>query len=98
MNQNRTIEEVLQSNETICPICGETFIIDLDHRYICKSCLEKRDPKNIKAMLQALEDLGWGEHLIDSRWKDEIINLIQVHFNNTMSMIDIYALLEAVLI
>lgn len=98
MNQNKTTEEAPQSKEITCPICGKTFITDLNHRYVCNLCLEKRNNKNIRAMLQALEDLGWGEHLIDSRWKNEIINLIQVHFNNTMPMIDIYALLEVVLI
>jgi hypothetical protein len=47
-------------------------------------------------MIKALDRLGWSE-LIDSRWKDKVINHMQVFFDNQMPMIDIYKLLEIVL-
>ena len=81
----------------VCPVCGETFITDVKHRQACKPCLEKSNPKNIQNMLQALERLGWSD-LIDDRWKDKVITHMQVFFDNKMPMIDIYELLEIVLL
>ena len=80
----------------VCPICGETFITDVEHRQACKPCLEKSNPQNVRDMLQALEELGWSE-IIDARWKDKVITLMQDFFDNKMPMIDIYKLLEIVL-
>jgi hypothetical protein len=80
----------------VCPICGETFITDVEHRQACKPCLEKSNPKNVQAMIKALDRLGWSD-IIDSRWKDKVINHMQVFFDNQMPMIDIYKLLEIVL-
>jgi hypothetical protein len=80
----------------VCPICGETFITDVEHRQACKPCLEKSNPKNVRAMAQALERLGWSD-IIDARWKDKVITHMQVFFDNKMPMIDIYKLLEIVL-
>ena len=80
----------------VCPICGNTFISDKEHQYACKSCLTKFNPKHIKAMLEALERLGWSE-LIDGRWKNKVIQQIQMYFDGHMPMIDVYKLLEIVL-
>ena len=80
----------------VCPLCGNTFISDQKHQYACSSCLLKSNPKNIKAMLEALERLGWSE-LIDGRWKDKVIQHMQVYFDGHMPMVDIYRLLEIVL-
>jgi hypothetical protein len=80
----------------VCPICGETFITDVEHRQACKPCLEKSNPKNVRAMAQALERLGWSD-IIDARWKDKVITHMQVFFDNKMPIIDIYKLLEIVL-
>ena len=80
----------------VCPICNETFTTNIEHRQACESCLEKSNPKNVQAMAQALERLGWSD-IIDARWKDKVITHMQVFFDNKMPMIDIYKLLEIVL-
>jgi ribosomal protein S27AE len=80
----------------VCPICGNTFISDKEHQYACKSCLTTSNPKHIKAMLEALERLGWSE-LIDGRWKDKVIQQIQMYFDGHIPMVDVYKLLEIVL-
>lgn len=81
----------------VCPLCGNTFMSGQEHQYACKFCLSKSNPQNIKVMLEALERLGWSE-LIDGRWKDKVIQHMQVFFDNKMPMIDIYKLLEIVLL
>ena len=80
----------------ICPICGNTFETNVEHRQACKVCLEKSNPKTVSQMLQTLEILGWSD-LIDSRWKDKVIELMQVKKKRKVPMIDIYKLLEIVL-
>ena len=56
----------------------------------------QKDFHSLRYMAKALDRLGWSE-LIDSRWKDKVINHMQVFFDNQMPMIDIYKLLEIVL-
>jgi len=80
----------------ICPICGNTFVTNVEHRQACKACLEKSNPKTVSQMLQTLEILGWSD-LIDSRWKDKVIEHMQVFYDRKVPMIDIYKLLEIVL-
>lgn len=80
----------------ICPICGNTFETDVEHRQACKVCLEKSNPKTVSNMLKVLEVLGWSD-LIDSRWKDKVIEHLQVYYDRKVPMIDIYKTLEIVL-
>ncbi len=80
----------------VCPLCGETFLTDIQHRQACKPCLEKSNPKNVQIMANALERLGWSD-IIDARWKDKVIQHMQIFFDNQMPMVDIYKLLEIVL-
>lgn len=80
----------------VCPLCGETFLTDIQHRQACKPCLEKSNPKNVQTMAKALERLGWSD-IIDARWKDKVIQHMQIFFDNQMPMVDIYKLLEIVL-
>lgn len=80
----------------ICPICGNTFETDVQHRQACKVCLEKSNPKTVSNMLKVLEILGWSD-LIDSRWKDRVIEHLQVYYDRKVPMIDIYKTLEIVL-
>jgi hypothetical protein len=81
----------------VCPICGETFITNIEHRQACKPCLEKSNPKNVRSMLLALEAFGWSD-LIDSRWKDKVVKTLRIYFDDLMPMVDICQLLEIVLI
>jgi reverse gyrase len=80
----------------ICPICGNTFETNIEHRQACKVCLEKSNPKTVSNMLKVLEILGWSD-LIDSRWKDKVIEHLQVYYDRKVPMIDIYKTLEIVL-
>lgn len=80
----------------VCPICGNTFETDVKHRQACKVCLEKSNPKTVSDMLKVLEVLGWSD-LIDSRWKDKVIEHLQVYYDRKAPMIDIYKTLEIVL-
>lgn len=80
----------------VCPICGNTFETDVEHRQACKVCLEKSNPKTVSHMLQVLEILGWSD-LIDSRWRDKVIEHLQVYYDRKAPMIDIYKTLELVL-
>ena len=80
----------------ICPICGNTFETDVQHRQACKVCLEKSNPKTVSHMLKVLEILGWSD-LIDSRWRDKVIEHLQVYYDRKVPMIDIYKTLEIVL-
>lgn len=80
----------------VCPICGNTFETDVEHRQACKVCLEKSNPKTVSNMLKVLEVLGWSD-LIDSRWKDKVIEHLQVYYDRKIPMIDIYKTLEIVL-
>ena len=80
----------------VCPICGETFITDIQHRQACKPCLEKSNPDTVRHMLETLEILGWSE-LIDARWKDKVIQQLRDYYSKDVSMIDVYKLLEIVL-
>lgn len=80
----------------VCPICGNTFETDVEHRQACKVCLEKSNPKTVSNMLKVLEILGWSD-LIDSRWKDRVIEHLQVYYDRKVPMIDIYKTLEIVL-
>lgn len=81
----------------VCPICGNTFDTNVEHRQACKACLEKSNPKTVSNMLKVLEILGWSD-LIDSRWRDKVINHLQVYYDRKVPMIDIYKTLEIVLI
>lgn len=81
----------------ICPICGNTFDTNVEHRQACKACLEKSNPKTVSNMLKVLEILGWSD-LIDSRWRDKVIDHLQVYYDRKVPMIDIYKTLEIVLI
>lgn len=81
----------------VCPICGNTFDTNVEHRQACKVCLEKSNPKTVSNMLKVLEILGWSD-LIDSRWRDKVINHLQVYYDRKVPMIDIYKTLEIVLI
>ena len=80
----------------VCPICGNTFETDVEHRQACKVCLEKSNPKTVSHMLKVLEILGWSD-LIDSRWRDKVIEHLQVYYDRKAPMIDIYKTLELVL-
>lgn len=80
----------------VCPICGNTFETDVEHRQACKVCLEKSNPKTVSNMLKVLEILGWSD-LIDSRWRDKVIEHLQVYYDRKVPMIDIYKTLEIVL-
>lgn len=80
----------------VCPICGNTFETNVKHRQACKSCLEKANSKTVSNMLKVLEVLGWSD-LIDSRWKDRVIEHLQVYYDRKVPMIDIYKTLEIVL-
>jgi reverse gyrase len=80
----------------VCPICGNTFETNVEHRQACKVCLEKSNPKIVSNMLKVLEILGWSD-LIDSRWKDKVIEHLQVYYDRKVPMIDIYKTLELVL-
>lgn len=80
----------------VCPICGNTFETDVEHRQACKVCLEKSNPKTVSNMLKVLEILGWSD-LIDPRWKDRVIEHLQVYYDRKVPMIDIYKTLEIVL-
>jgi hypothetical protein len=80
----------------VCPICGNTFETNVEHRQACKVCLEKSNPKTVSDMLKVLEILGWSD-LIDPRWKDRVIEHLQVYYNRKVPMIDIYKTLEIVL-
>ena len=80
----------------VCPICGNTFETDVEHRQACKVCLEKSNPKTVSNMLKVLEVLGWSD-LIDSRWRDKVIEHLQVYYDRKAPMIDIYKTLELVL-
>ena len=79
----------------VCPICGNTFETDVEHRQACKVCLEKSNPKTVSNMLKVLEVLGWSD-LIDSRWRDKVIEHLQVYYDRKVPMIDIYKTLELV--
>lgn len=81
----------------ICPVCGNTFETNVEHRQACKPCLEKSNPKMVSNLLQTLEILGWSE-LIDSRWKNKVAEQLQVYYDKKIPMIDIYKALEIVLI
>ena len=80
----------------VCPICGNTFETNVEHRQACKVCLEKSNPKTVSNMLKVLEVLGWSD-LIDSRWKDRVIEHLQVYYDRKVPMVDIYKTLEIVL-
>jgi reverse gyrase len=80
----------------VCPICGNTFETNVEHRQACKVCLEKSNPKTVSNMLKVLEILGWSD-LIDSRWKNKVIEHLQVYYDRKVPMIDIYQTLEIVL-
>lgn len=80
----------------VCPICGNTFETDVEHRQACKVCLEKSNPKTVSNMLKVLEILGWSD-LIDPRWKDRVIEHLQVYYDRKVPMVDIYKTLEIVL-
>lgn len=80
----------------ICPTCGNTFETNIEHRQACKACLEKSNPKTVSNMLKVLSVLGWSD-LIDSRWKDKVIEHLQVYYDRKVPMIDIYKTLEIVL-
>ena len=80
----------------ICPVCGNTFETDVEHRQACKVCLEQSNPKTVSNMLKVLEILGWSD-LIDPRWKDRVIEHLQVYYDRKVPMVDIYKTLEIVL-
>ena len=80
----------------ICPVCGNTFETNVEHRQACKVCLEKSNPKTVSNMLKVLEILGWSD-LIDPRWKDRVIEHLQVYYDRKVPMVDIYKTLEIVL-
>ena len=81
----------------ICPICGNTFITNIEHRQACKVCLEQSNPKTVSNLLETLNILGWSD-LIDSRWKNKVIEQLQVFYDKRVPMIDVYKTLEIVLI
>lgn len=81
----------------ICPICGNTFETDIEHRQACKVCLEQSNPKTVSNLLETLNILGWSD-LIDSRWKNKVIEQLQVFYDKRVPMIDVYKTLEIVLI
>lgn len=81
----------------ICPVCGNTFETDVEHRQACKVCLEQSNPKTVSNLLETLNTLGWSD-LIDSRWKNKVIEQLQVFYDKRVPMIDVYKTLEIVLI
>ena len=81
----------------ICPICGNTFVTNIEHRQACKSCLEQSNPKTVSNMLETLDLLGWSD-LIDSRWRDKVIEHLYVFYDKKAPIIDIYKTLEIVLV
>ncbi len=81
----------------ICPMCGNTFETDIEHRQACKVCLEQSNPKTVSNLLETLNILGWSD-LIDSRWKNKVIEQLQVFYDKRVPMIDVYKTLEIVLI
>lgn len=81
----------------ICPVCGNTFETDIEHRQACKVCLEQSNPKTVSNLLETLNTLGWSD-LIDSRWKNKVIEQLQVFYDKRVPMIDVYKTLEIVLI
>ena len=81
----------------ICPVCGNTFETDIEHRQACKACLEQSNPKTVSNLLETLNILGWSD-LIDSRWKNKVIEQLQVFYDKRVPMIDVYKTLEIVLI
>lgn len=81
----------------ICPVCGNTFETDIEHRQACKVCLEQSNPKIVSNLLETLNILGWSD-LIDSRWKNKVIEQLQVFYDKRVPMIDVYKTLEIVLI
>ena len=80
----------------VCPICGNTFDTNVKHQQACKVCLEKSNPKTVSNLIKTLEVLGWSD-LIDSRWKDKVIEHLQVYYDRKIPMVDIYKTLEIVL-
>jgi reverse gyrase len=80
----------------ICPVCGNTFETNVEHRQACKVCLEQSNPKTVSNLLETLNTLGWSD-LIDSRWKNKVIEQLQVFYDKRIPMIDIYKTLEIVL-
>ena len=80
----------------VCPICGNTFETNIEHRQACKVCLEKSNPKIVSNLLNTLNILGWSD-LIDSRWTNKVIEQLQVFYDKQVPMIDIYKTLEIVL-
>ena len=48
-------------------------------------------------MLKTLEMLGWSD-LIDSRWRDKVIEHLYVFYDKKAPIIDIYKTLEIVLV
>lgn len=81
----------------ICPVCGNTFETDIEHRQACKVCLEQSNPKTVSNLLETLNTLGWSD-LIDSRWKNKVIEQLQVFYDKRVPIIDVYKTLEIVLI
>jgi hypothetical protein len=81
----------------VCPICGNTFETNVEHRQACKVCLEKSNPKTVSNLLNTLNILGWSD-LIDSRWKNKVIEQLQVFYDKRVPMIDVYKTLEIVLV
>lgn len=81
----------------ICPCCGNTFETNVKHRQACKSCLANSNLKVVTQMLQTLEILGWSD-LIDARWKNKVISNLKEFYDRRIPMIDIYKLLEIVLV
>lgn len=81
----------------VCPICGNTFETNVEHRQACKVCLEKSNHKTVSNLLNTLNILGWSD-LIDSRWKNKVIEQLQVFYDKQVPMIDIYKVLEIVLV
>ena len=80
----------------VCPICGNTFETNVEHRQACKVCLEKSNPKTVSNMLKVLEILGWSD-LIDSRWRDDVIKEIKTYIPN-ISDTDLNEILNLVLV
>lgn len=81
----------------VCPICGNTFETNVEHRQACKVCLEKSNPKTVSNLLNTLNILGWSD-LIDYRWKNKVIEQLQVFYDKQVPMIDIYKTLEIILV
>jgi reverse gyrase len=81
----------------VCPICGNTFETNVEHRQACKACLEQSNPNTVSNMLKTLDLLGWSD-LIDSRWRDKVIEHLHVFYDNKAPIIDIYKTLEIILV